>query len=434
MATVDTATTQNPHRSQNTNRELSGSGGSEVSERVISPLPAFDQGFYSNAYYRDLAQLHVHNPEEEFEAARKIEQQEIALWNQIFSYQPLVELFCSVVRRQAEDAAPQLDMLLSRARAARKKSSVACRNKYVSACAKVAAQVHAADQDRVALLDITDKLQRIASGEHVWSGKAPLAIKPRSKAFQTYYRKVCAQLASTDRLRNDFIQANLRLVVSIARRFHRGVMPLNDMIQEGNLGLIKAVERYDYRKGYRFSTYASWWIRHAISRAIADKGRAVRLPVHMLEVRHRISHATKELSVKLGRTPLDEEISQVVGISVDKFRKIQQHSDSQALSLDRTVSNEDDRKFVEMLHDPDATTPGDALALETMTNQLRQVLQNLKPMEVDILSRRFGLTGEDQQTLRAIGEDYQLSRERIRQIQERALTKIRHALECRRAI
>ncbi len=399
---------------------------------AYSPMESSGDNFI-NVYYRDLAALNVLGPEEEFEAARKMEEKEIALWTHLLSYAPLLEPLASVAQRCVEEPV-DLGSLVKQSRQLRRRSTVARRRRYLDACEVAARRVHEADQDRQAMDAVIDKVQAAARGEQIWFSGARLTIKPKSKAFRDYQARMRTLKRSSQRLREEFIKANLRLVVSIARRFRHGTMSLNDMIQEGNLGLIKAVERYDYRKGYRFSTYASWWIRHSISRAVADKGRAVRLPVHLQESHYRVSRAIKELSVKLGRAPSSDEISKTVGLPEDKVLKVQQQSVNDALSLDRTVSKEDDRQFIDMLHDPNAAGPADRLAMETMTDQVSQVIQNLKPMEADILNRRFGLKGEEEQTLRSIGEGYQLSRERIRQIQEQALTKIRRALECRRAV
>ena len=402
-----------------------------VTMRPFPPRGAMEN--FINVYYRDLSSLDVLGPEQEFEAARKLEEQEVALWAHLLSYAPALELLIATAQRKLET---EVDFggLIRQAHLLRNKSTATRRQRYQEACEKHARLAHEADLDRQALNEVVSHVQALSRGEKVWLCGSRITIRPGSKTFKDFHARVRSLGAAAQRLRNEFIQANLRLVVSIARRFHHGTLPLNDMIQEGNLGLIKAVERYDYRKGYRFSTYASWWIRHSISRAMADKGRAVRLPVHLLETHHRVTRATKELSTKLGRAPSNEEISKVVGLTEDKVIKVQQQSVNDALSLDRTVSGDDDRKFIELLHDPDAASPSDRLAMESMTEQVRQVLRNLKPMEADILNRRFGLEGEDEQTLRSIGEGYELSRERIRQIQEHALTKIRRALECRRAV
>ena len=218
--------------------------------------------------------------------------------------------------------------------------------------------------------------------------------------------------------------------MSSARRFNHGRMPLSDLIQEGNIGLIKAVERFDYRRGYRFSTYASWWIRHAISRALADKGRAVRLPVHMIDAYHRVARSKRELSSKLGRNPTTEELGVATGIAAAKIEKMRSYLLDQSFSLDRPVSDEDGRKFIDFIQDPNAeTAPTDRLVEAAMSTEVRTLLDHLKPMEADILRQRFGLDTDKELTLKEIGEKYNLSRERIRQLQEQALLKMRRALQ-----
>jgi RNA polymerase primary sigma factor len=208
-------------------------------------------------------------------------------------------------------------------------------------------------------------------------------------------------------------------------------MALADLIQEGNLGLMKAVERYDYRRGFRFSTYASWWIRHAISRALADKGREIRLPVHMIDAQHRLAKARRELTAKLGRTPTTEELAGATAMPADKIEKMRSWILDQSISLDRPVGDEDGRNLAEVLEDPEreASSPSDELALEAMSQEVRSLLDELKPIEADILRRRFGLDDDQELTLKEIGEKYNLSRERIRQLQEQALIKMRRALE-----
>jgi RNA polymerase primary sigma factor len=256
----------------------------------------------------------------------------------------------------------------------------------------------------------------------------------RNKAFAEYARATRVFFARAQRARNEFVKSNLRLVVSIARRFNHGRMPLSDLIQEGNIGLIKAVERYDYRRGYRFSTYASWWIRHSISRALADKGRAVRLPVHMLDAYHKVTRTSRELSSKLGRPPTPEEIGLSTGLPSDKVEKIQSYLLDQSLSLDRSVSDDDDRRFIELLQDPDGLSPTEKIMEQSVNEQVQEILGDLKPIEADVLRKRFGLAGGREQTLKEIGDSYQLSRERIRQIQEQALAKIRRALQRRNVL
>jgi RNA polymerase primary sigma factor len=231
--------------------------------------------------------------------------------------------------------------------------------------------------------------------------------------------------------RNKFVQANLGLVVSVARRYQHGGLPLTDLIQEGNLGLIKAVSRFDHRRGFRFSTYATWWIRHAIGRALADKGRTVRVPVHILEANQRIRKATRSLSATLGRAPTNDELAEAIEMSADKLERTLTHSGGQAISLDQQLGDEGDRERMEVFQSPEVeeSTPFDDIANRALADQVRDVLHTLKPIEAEVLRRRFGLNGEREVTLQEIASEHGLSRERIRQIQEKALSKVRRGLK-----
>ena len=382
-------------------------------------------------YFREMAALSVLKPEEEFASARDIEQIEQELWSHLLGYPQLAELILNMCSRELDELTKELASFKRLAASMRGKTTAKERKRYLDRCETLAGKIHSTDTDRKVLLALIEELIKVARGQRSEFNRVRLPVNIRSKTFQTYYRTMRVKFNKSQRARNEFVKANLRLVVSIARRFNHGRMPLSDLIQEGNIGLIKAVERYDYRRGYRFSTYASWWIRHAISRALADKGRAVRLPVHMLDAYHKVARTTRELSSKLGRPPTTEEIGCCAGIPTEKVEKIQGYLMDQSLSLDRTVSDDDDRRFVEMLQDPDALTPTDKLVDQSMAEHVGSIMGDLKPIESDVLRKRFGLSGNDEQTLKEIGENYSLSRERIRQIQEQALGKIRRALQRR---
>ena len=250
-------------------------------------------------------------------------------------------------------------------------------------------------------------------------GKIPLLTPER----ETYLAEQIT-LGNKD-AKDELIEANLRLVVSIAKRHVGKGMYFLDLIQEGNLGLIKAVEKFDYSKGYKFSTYATWWIRQAITRAIADQARTIRIPVHMVETIHKVSRTARQLLQEFGREPTTDEIAESLGITAEKVREIMKIAQD-PVSLETPIGEEEDSHLGDFVEDMDSPAPSDSASYSLLREQLCNILHTLTPREEQVIKLRFGLEDGRPRTLEEVGKQFQITRERIRQIEAKALRKLRH--------
>lgn len=354
-------------------------------------------------YLTSLGRIPLLTAEDEVRLASSLRDAEVACWTQLLTLDVVVEAVrASELALEHEGLRVRLDRLVAPARGSRAAEVDA-----------LAGALRELDDDR-ALVDAAIAVVDDA----VARGAAPAALLARIKSDRRRALDV----------RNAFVRANLRLVVSVARRFHHYRLPLIDLIQEGNLGLIKSVHRFDHRKGFRFSTYAHWWIRQAIERAIMNKGAQVRLPVHVFDARRELARVTRDLTHALGREPSLDELAAALHTTLDKLNEILAAVPREPQSLDDPIGDDEDRTLAEAIASDGPRPDEQVIALDEELRAKRLLLR-LSPMEQDIITRRFGLGSDDDETLEEIGRSYRLSRERVRQIQVQGLQKIKQTAD-----
>lgn len=385
--------------------------------------PTQDRQNALSQYFREMSGKSLLDAKGEAELASSLRAKEEELWHRVISEAafvgPVTEFISAHLDEKKQVNFRSLRMAATRVMGAPSKKTDACLGR---AAAKAAVLLRENDPDQKALTALLAALD------------ANLGGLSSHKAFKAYRKEIDDVRHMANRIRNRFVECNLGLVVSVARRYQFSGMGLPDLIQEGNFGLLKAVSRFDDRRGFRFSTYATWWIRHAIGRAVADKSRTVRVPVHVTESSQKIKKITLELSAELGRDPTREEVAKVAEMSVAKLESTLGSAQGFTLSLDAPLGEDSDRERMEVFSTNEEDSTFEKIASIALTARATKAMDNLAPIEVEILNRRFGLAGKTATTLQEIANTIGKSRERIRQIQEKALLKLREHLVAEHAV
>lgn len=378
-------------------------------------------------YMKQLSHIPLFTAEQEAEKAKELEGFCLQTWAAILEHPGM--LACLMPHSEALENDTQEKLLKltgSYKRAATKSNELSSRknSKREALVSDLSSELKKWDSD-LALLEKTLNSIRTKVWKEESSSEGIFCITEKQLLKLERYR------GEALRTRNGFVRANLRLVISVAKKFHNDKLAFIDLIQEGNIGLLKAVHRFDYRKGFRFSTYAHWWIRQSIERAIINKGSQVRLPVHVIDSRRQVKRTTNSLNHSLGRAPSAEEVAKSLQIPLHKVEEVQNGINPDPVSLDEELSASDPRRFVDLVRDHSRPAIDESLIRENTLERIRDLMGLLNPMERDIIIRRFGLGTDTDQTLDEIGQRYNLSRERVRQIQVQGLAKMRRMCDRR---
>jgi RNA polymerase primary sigma factor len=344
-----------------------------------------------------------------------------------FAEERAVEHFPAARRAVAGIAGPA-----ARARSLR---TAASRQSLRRAADKAAARLGELDRDHEVIDELVAEIEAAARDPR--HAPAAIARAARTRAFARHVERVSRASAAVTASRHRLARSNIGLVFHVAAKYSQRGMSLPDLVQEGMIGLLKAIDRFDYRRGFRFSTYATWWIRHAIGRALSDKSRIIRVPVHVQESYQRLTAVSRRLRASLGREPTVAEIAREAGVTPQSIESVREAVRNNPVSLDEQVGDDEDRTRHEILAlaDPDSGTPVDAIQHRALADLARREMKGLSRVEIDVLRKRFALDGIDHEwTLQEIADTYGLSRERIRQIQDRALQRLRASLEDRHQI
>lgn len=378
-------------------------------------------------YMKQLSHIPLFTADQESEKAKELERFCVESWAIILNHPGMLQILVENATELEPETQEKLAKLYgSYKRAAAKSNTLSTRKntKRDNLISLVSMELKSWDSDNKLL-------------DNVLAGLRNLIWNPQTEAtgiFEVTEKQLLKLERARGyalRTRNQFVRANLRLVISVAKKFHNDKLAFIDLIQEGNIGLLKAVHRFDYRRGFRFSTYAHWWIRQSIERAIINKGSQVRLPVHVIDSRRQIKRTINSLNHTLGRTPSSEEVADSLQLPLTKVEDIQNGINPDPVSLDEELSSSDPRRFVDLVRDHSRPAIDEALIRENTLERIRDLMGLLNPMERDIIIRRFGIGTDTDQTLDEIGQQYNLSRERVRQIQVQGLAKMRRMCDRR---